>query len=410
MSTGDSNAIRLSGVTKRWGQSSRGLELVDLTVGVGESLAVVGPSGCGKSTLLRVIAGLEEVTQGQVELFGVNQEAVLPEKRHVGMVFQELALYPHMTVRGNWQFALRGARRENRGKGDWGWLTGREAEEWILQLAQLLEITGLLERFPSEISGGQRQRVALGRALIRRPRILLFDEPFSQLDADLRKRIRLWLGRGKQRIASTGVPATLITVTHDPVEAAQMGDRVAVMCEGRIEQVGDPAMVYRAPKNIFVAEFFSQFRLNWLDDRVFAKAGWVGGWQSRGAWPVGCELDHLLALGRVGFRPTEVKVSAAESQGDLSSFQAESGEPCVVCLARIEEKRWEETHFVCRLRIGEQANRAEEGRVALNDEITIVVSAENEHQCRLGAMVLTSVARDQLLLFEHQSGNRLTFV
>jgi len=410
MSTGDSNAIRLSGVTRHWGQGCRGLERVDLTVGTGESLAVVGPSGCGKSTLLRVIAGLEEVNQGQVELFGVNQKYVLPEQRHVGMVFQELALYPHMTVRGNWQFALRGARRENRGRADCGWLTGREAEQWISQLAQSLEIGELMERYPSEISGGQRQRVALGRALIRRPRILLLDEPFSQLDADLRRRIRLLVGRAEQRIASNGGPITLLTVTHDPVEAAQLGDRVAVMREGRIEQTGDPAAVYQNPENLFVAEFFSQFRLNWLDSSLLAQAGLEGGWQACGAWPAGLELDYLLDCGQVGFRPTGIKMIAVDSQIDLRSIRLELGEPCVACLARIVEKRWEETHFVCRLRIGEQANRAGDGRVALDGGISVVVSTESENQCRIGSMVLIAISLKQLLIFERQSGICLPLV
>ena len=212
---------------------------VSVKIFSGELLALVGPSGCGKTTLLRLIAGLEESTSGNLTIAGQDQRGVPPERRAVAMVFQTLALYPHMTARGNLEFGLKLRKT-----------AATEIEARVSEMAQLLGIADCLTRRPAELSSGQRQRVALGRALVRRPKVLLLDEPFANLDAPLRREMRRELQRLHRELK-----LTTILVTHDQAEALTLGQRVAVMNAGRLEQVADPTELRAKPASRFVESF-----------------------------------------------------------------------------------------------------------------------------------------------------------
>ena len=225
---------------------------IDLEVNDREFVVFVGPSGCGKSTLLRLIAGLEEVTDGTIELDGRDITEVSPAKRDLAMVFQTYALYPHMSVRKNMSFAL-----------DLAGVPRAEVEKKVNEAARILELGPLLERKPKHLSGGQRQRVAIGRAIVRNPKIFLFDEPLSNLDAALRVQMRLELARLHQELQ-----ATMIYVTHDQVEAMTLADKVVVLNGGKIEQVGSPLDLYHQPANLFVAGFLGTPKMGFLKGRV----------------------------------------------------------------------------------------------------------------------------------------------
>lgn len=225
---------------------------VDLDIATGEFVVFVGPSGCGKSTLLRMIAGLEEVTSGRISIDGLNVTQTDPANRQISMVFQSYALFPHMTAAENIGFGLKLAG-----------LPKAEIDRRVSRVAAVLQIESLMERRPRDLSGGQRQRVAIGRAIIRDPKIFLFDEPLSNLDAALRLQLRIEITRLHQRLG-----ATMIYVTHDQVEAMTLADRIVVMNEGRIEQVGDPLTLYEKPANLFVASFIGAPAMNLLDGDV----------------------------------------------------------------------------------------------------------------------------------------------
>jgi multiple sugar transport system ATP-binding protein len=222
---------------------------VDLEVDDGEFLVFVGPSGCGKSTMLRMIAGLESIDGGDLLIDGQRANDLRPADRGAAMVFQSYALYPHMTVAENMGFALKMA-----GVGR------KERDEQVRRAAEVLRIGDLFGRLPKELSGGQRQRVAIGRAIVRKPRVFLFDEPLSNLDAALRVNMRIELSRLHRELGTT-----MIYVTHDQVEAMTMGTRIAVFNQGRIEQLGAPLALYNAPANEFVAAFLGAPRINLID-------------------------------------------------------------------------------------------------------------------------------------------------
>jgi multiple sugar transport system ATP-binding protein len=244
--------ITLDGVTKVFPDGTAAVKEMDLEIGDGEFVILVGPSGCGKSTALRMIAGLEDISEGELRIAGeiVNDRA--PKDRDVAMVFQNYALYPHMTVRENMGFALKlaGVERE-------------EIDRKVEQAAQTLDLTEQLDRRPANLSGGQRQRVAMGRAIVRDPRAFLMDEPLSNLDAQLRVQMRTEVARLQSRLGTTTV-----YVTHDQTEAMTLGDRVAVMRAGVLQQVGTPAELYENPRNLFVAGFIGSPAMNFMPGEV----------------------------------------------------------------------------------------------------------------------------------------------
>jgi len=239
--------IELQGISKGFGHTPV-LRDIDLVVEEGEFVVLVGPSGCGKSTLLRILAGLDEVDAGEVRIGGVRMNDVPPAKRGVAMVFQSYALYPHMTVAQNMAFGLR--------------LAGNQPDAIdaaVLAAARLLDIEHLLDRRPKMLSGGQRQRVAIGRAIVREPTVFLFDEPLSNLDAELRVRMRYEFAKLHQRLKTTTV-----YVTHDQVEAMTLADRIAILDRGRVEQFGTAEELYERPASRFVAGFIGSPRMNFL--------------------------------------------------------------------------------------------------------------------------------------------------
>jgi multiple sugar transport system ATP-binding protein len=236
----------IDGVEKRYG-AVQVLHRVDLDVADGEFIVLVGPSGCGKSTLLRCIAGLEEITGGELRIDGRRVNDVAPRDRDVAMVFQSYALYPHMTVRENMGFALSLQKHP-------------EAATRVADAAKMLGLDQLLDRFPRELSGGQRQRVAMGRAIVRRPKVFLFDEPLSNLDAALRNQVRVELRRQHAQLRTTTV-----YVTHDQTEALTLADRIVVLNGGVVQQVGTPDQLFFDPANRFVAGFIGSPGMNFLE-------------------------------------------------------------------------------------------------------------------------------------------------
>ncbi len=236
----------LDKIQKRYGTSSEVIKPLDLEVNSGEFVVVVGPSGCGKSTLLRMVAGLEEISGGEMRIDGVRVNDDSPSERGIGMVFQSYALYPHMTVYQNMGFALEMAK-----------LPEKEIDEKVRESARILQLEHLLDRRPKDLSGGQRQRVAIGRAIVREPSLFLFDEPLSNLDASLRVQMRMEIAALHKRIN-----ATILYVTHDQVEAMTLADRIVVLNQGQIEQVGTPLDLYDRPANVFVAQFIGSPKMN----------------------------------------------------------------------------------------------------------------------------------------------------
>ena len=239
--------LSIQGARKRFG-TTEVLKGVSIDVADGEFTVIVGPSGCGKSTLLRSVAGLEELTGGSIVIGDRDVTDLPPSERGIAMVFQSYALYPHLTVRENMAFGLKIAK-----------MAKTEIAEAVRRAAEILNIETLLDRKPAELSGGQRQRVAIGRAIVRQPQIFLFDEPLSNLDADLRVRMRYEFASLHRQLGTT-----TLYVTHDQVEAMTLADRIIVLRDGRIEQVGTPRELYARPANIFVAQFLGTPRMNIL--------------------------------------------------------------------------------------------------------------------------------------------------
>ena len=250
--------ITLRNVSKRFGDVTV-IPPINLEIEDGEFVVFVGPSGCGKSTLLRLIAGLEDVSGGVIEIDGVNATELPPAKRGLAMVFQSYALYPHMSVRRNIAFPLKMAGMDP-----------AEIARKVEAAAAVLNLTGYLDRRPGQLSGGQRQRVAIGRAIVREPKAFLFDEPLSNLDAALRVNMRLEISELHQTLKTT-----MIYVTHDQVEAMTMADKIVVVNQGRIEQVGSPLDLYRAPANLFVAGFIGSPKMNLIGGPEAARHGAV---------------------------------------------------------------------------------------------------------------------------------------
>ncbi len=259
--------IQLKSVTKSFGDVQV-IPPLDLTIEDGEFTVFVGPSGCGKSTLLRLIAGLEDITSGSIDIDGSDATDVPPAKRGLAMVFQSYALYPHMTVRKNIAFPLRMAK-----------LDQAETNKRVEGAASVLNLTDYLDRRPGQLSGGQRQRVAIGRAIVREPAAFLFDEPLSNLDAALRVGMRLEISELHERLATT-----MIYVTHDQVEAMTMADKIVVLQAGVIEQVGTPLELYRTPRNLFVAGFIGSPKMNFIEGAEAEK---------HGAHTIGVRPEHI---------------------------------------------------------------------------------------------------------------------
>ena len=326
--------VTLKEIRKSYGQV-KVLHGIDLTIDQGEFIVFVGPSGCGKSTLLRMIAGLETVTSGEMSIDGEVVNEVPPSRRGIAMVFQSYALYPHMTVYDNMAFGMRIARESK-----------TEIDRRVRAAADILQLTPYLERLPKALSGGQRQRVAIGRAICRNPKVFLFDEPLSNLDAALRVATRIEIAKLKEKLADT----TMIYVTHDQVEAMTLADRIVVLSAGRIEQVGPPLELYERPANLFVARFIGSPAMNILPVTI-GEAGarttvtFKGG-RSAGV-PIAVPDADKGKPASLGVRPEDLEVSTGddylfegrvllvEALGEVTLLYLEGGageEPIIVKL------------------------------------------------------------------------------
>ncbi|HET9733428.1 MAG TPA: ABC transporter ATP-binding protein [Acidimicrobiales bacterium] len=282
------SSVRFEEATRRYrGVDAPAVDRLDLTVDDGEFLVLVGPSGCGKSTSLRMLAGLEPVDGGRVLLGGDDVTHLAPRERDIAMVFQSYALYPHMTVAENMGFALKVSRTPK-----------SEIKARVDEAARTLGLTDFLDRKPKELSGGQRQRVAMGRAIVRRPRVFLMDEPLSNLDAQLRAETRAQIASLQRRLS-----VTTVYVTHDQVEAMTMGDRVAVLRDGVLQQVAPPRELYQRPANSFVARFLGSPPMNLLEATITEGHVSVAGFPVP-ARPAAAANGHLLA----GVRPEALSV------------------------------------------------------------------------------------------------------
>lgn len=304
--------VILKNLHKSYGQCEV-IKGINLEVHDGEFLVFVGPSGCGKSTTLRMIAGLEEISSGELIIDGVDITQTQAADRGVAMVFQSYALYPHMTVEENMGFSLKmsGVKYKDR-------------QTQVRQTAEVLRIDHMLKKYPKQLSGGERQRVAIGRAIVRKPKVFLFDEPLSNLDAALRVNMRIELSRLHKELGTT-----MIYVTHDQVEAMTMGDRIAVFNQGEIEQLGAPLSLYDAPSNQFVASFLGSPRINLIEKPNFNSASeWLKTWWneisnrfSSQPYCIGIRPEHVDIVEAGQGLPA--KVVLAEHLGDASIYHCE---------------------------------------------------------------------------------------
>jgi len=304
-------SLLLKDVAKSYGPIDV-LRNINLDIQTGELIVFVGPSGCGKSTLLRMIAGLERITGGDFFIDGVRMNDVPPAQRGIAMVFQSYALYPHMTVRDNMAFGLKIAKKPK-----------AEIDAAVERAAKMLQLSHLLDRLPKALSGGQRQRVAIGRSIVRDPKVFLFDEPLSNLDAALRVATRIEIAQLKERMSQS----TMIYVTHDQVEAMTLASRIVVLSAGNIEQVGTPLQLYERPENVFVARFIGSPSMNIFDGKIFetgARTGVeiVGGDRAHANVP-SRESDLGQPI-KVGVRPEDLMPTDGESvfHGEVAIVEA----------------------------------------------------------------------------------------
>lgn len=362
--------VRLEGITKRYG-TTVAIDSLSVTVRDGEFFTIVGPSGCGKSTLLHLIAGIETPTAGRIVIDGTDVTRHAPPARNVALVFQNYALYPHMTVGENLAFPLRVAGRKTR-------LDRQRIEDEVRRIADLLGLEHLLDRRPRELSGGQRQRVALGRAMIRKPNVFLLDEPLSNLDAQLRAGMRTELRRLHDEHGMT-----MIYVTHDQTEALTLADRLAVLHQGRPEQMGTPQTVYDEPATAFVAGFIGYPAMNIWDGEIEDDHLVVGPF--RLPLPSGLRRPISESLTKVGIRPEQVNVvkprgatSPAEANGTIRLVEPAAAQSWVTAEV-----------------------------MTTGGPRSMVGLAEAGFSARIGDSVTISVAGATIHLFDHQTGVRL---
>jgi multiple sugar transport system ATP-binding protein len=360
--------VEFENIVKRYENGYCAVDALNLSVASGEFLVLVGPSGCGKSTTLRMVAGLEEITSGSIRIGGREVNDVPPKDRDIAMVFQNYALYPHMSVFDNMAFALK-----LRG------LPKPVIRDRVCEAAAILGLDALLQRLPKQLSGGQRQRVAVGRAIVRKPKVFLFDEPLSNLDAKMRVEMRSEISRLHRRLK-----ATMIYVTHDQAEAMTLGDRIVVMEGGRVQQADRPLEVYRRPANHFVAGFIGTPPMNLLRGRLRrALPGDVLFEGEGGALKIGGALASDVWLGRdlvLGFRP--------ESVGEGAS---PGGALCLAGTADVLEPMGAET-FV---------------QVVLSGGARVTVRMPADCEVRPGEGISVNVPHDRLFAFDWASGARL---
>ena len=350
-------SVTLANVSKIYG-SATVIHGIDLEIADRELVVFVGPSGCGKSTLLRMIAGLEEITGGTLSIDGTVVNETPPAQRGIAMVFQSYALYPHKTVRQNMAFGLRMAKVDK-----------ATIERKVGEAAKILGLEPLLDRRPKQLSGGQRQRVAIGRAIVRDPRLFLFDEPLSNLDAALRGQMRIEIARLHQSL-----DATMIYVTHDQIEAMTLADKIVVLNAGRIEQVGTPMDLYENPANLFVAGFIGSPKMNLLAAEIIA----VAAGEVRLRLQDGSEA--AIACAAAGAKPGD-RVTLGIRPEDLRPGE---GDATLRLEAQVVERLGAQTHVVATTPSGESVTVVLEGRSPVRVGDLFSASA-GRHHCHLFA-------------------------
>jgi multiple sugar transport system ATP-binding protein len=370
--------VVIRGLSKQYTKGVYAVDSVDLHVADREFMVLVGPSGCGKSTLLRMVAGLEEPDSGEIEIGGRRVNDVAPKDRNIAMVFQDYALYPHMTAFDNIAFSLKLRKTPK-----------AEIRTRVEEVAALLGLAALLERKPKDLSGGERQRVALGRAIIRRPEVFLFDEPLSNLDARLRGEMRVELQKLQRRLNTT-----MIYVTHDQMEAMTMGHRIAVLSAGRLQQVADPLSLYERPVNRFVAGFVGSPPMNQIPGRLetHQELHFAGGGLSLPLGPRWGRLAGQSGMAVVlGARPEDIHPAGADSPGEAapaSSADAAGG----IFRARVEVV---------------EPLGSEVLLVVAAGETSLSVRLRSGRPPRVGENLMLRMDRDRLHLFSADGGEAL---
>jgi multiple sugar transport system ATP-binding protein len=348
--------LTIKNATKSFGNLTV-LHGIDVDIADGEFVVLVGPSGCGKSTLLRLIAGLEDMTDGQIKIGDRDVTYLHPKDRDIALVFQSYALYPHMTVAENMGFSLR--MRD---------VPKTERDSKVANAAQILDLTPLLERYPRQLSGGQRQRVAMGRAIVRDPQVFLFDEPLSNLDAKLRVQMRAEIRELHKKLG-----ATIVYVTHDQIEAMTMADKIVVMRGGNVEQIGSPLELYDTPANVFVAGFIGSPSMNLLSGHLDGAGVFTSrkGAKISLARPVGVEEGREIVM---GLRPEDIAISEEGVEASI----------------RIVEPTGAELHVILDV-AGEQMTAVIHGRPDIREGETIRIT----------------IPQDKLQFFDEKSGDRI---
>ncbi len=368
--------LEIVGLKKRFG-SLEILKGIDIELEKGGFLVLVGPSGCGKSTLLNMIAGLESISEGEIRVEGQGINGLHPSKRDIAMVFQSYALYPNMTVAQNIGFAL-----EMRG------VPKAERDRAIAEVAKTLQISHLLDRRPSQLSGGQRQRVAMGRALVREPRIFLFDEPLSNLDAKLRVDMRTEIKRLHQ---STGT--TIVYVTHDQIEAMTLATKIAVLKDGELQQVGQPAEIYNRPANLFVADFMGSPAMNLIEATVSQMNGhsMLSLARSGGEDDIRLSIPSSVAAGGLGADRKVILGLRPEAITDRDGADRNSGSVEIVeALVEVVEPAGSDTFVVTHI---------------AGKEVTARMRADTD--VKAGMRMPFAFNLDKAVLFDPGTGNRL---
>ncbi|OBF38050.1 glycerol-3-phosphate ABC transporter ATP-binding protein [Mycobacterium sp. ACS1612] len=356
--------VEFRDVTRRYAGGVTALNGLNLTVADGEFLVLVGPSGCGKSTALRLLAGLDKPTSGEIRIGGDVVDSLAPGERDIAMVFQNYALYPHMSVYRNLAYGLR-QRRTPRA----------EVERRVRDTAELLQITELLDRKPGQLSGGQRQRVAMGRALVRKPQAFLLDEPLSNLDAKLRNQVR-----GDLKRLHREVPVTSIYVTHDQVEAMTLGDRLCVMAGGEVQQIGTTDDIYNRPANTFVAAFMGSPPMNLIPGVIRSGVLHLGGTQvttvSAPDGPV-----------TVGVRPEHLQLRADPAEGTVP--------------ARVDFVEPLGSHAL----VTAQVKVSGDGVLSTTEQVPVIVNAPAGTELANGAQVGLALPQDRTYFFDAETGD-----
>jgi multiple sugar transport system ATP-binding protein len=381
-------AVRLDGVTKRFKGGVDAIRDVTLEVEAGEFMVLVGPSGCGKSTLLRIVAGLEEVSAGRVLIGDEDVTTRLPQERDVAMVFQSYALYPRMSVRRNMGFGLRMRRTEK-----------AERERRVQEVAEVLALEHLLDRRPGALSGGQRQRVAMGRAIVREPRVFLMDEPLSNLDAKLRVSMRAQLSLLHQRLG-----VTTVYVTHDQVEAMTLGQRVAVLRDGQLQQCDTPQRLYRHPVNLFVAAFIGSPSMNLVHATVTGGSARFAGVTvpvPAGSTLVDADCKVILGVRPAAFSPA-----------------ADRGWPVIEAVPDVVEDLGDERYVLFDIdaprvdtvatRAAVEARAADDALLLAEDRARFTVRLPTDSPVTVGEPLRLAIDPSRLYFFDPETGAALT--